>query len=146
MWAALMSAKVQVAGRQEDGTATPLPTARPKRFSLPVEPGRRTATWSLLMVPGTAVALLAAAAMGTFLQVAVFDLEEQESIGRAGARGYIAGLFLLALMTLPALAGIILGIRARRLGEGRRGTTGLVVNVLVVAYLVIPGIVFVLFG
>ena len=146
MWAAPMSANVHGANRQEDGTATPLPTARRTRFSLPVEPGRRAATWSLLMVPGTAVALLAAAAVGTFLQVAVFDLEEQESIGHAGVRGYIAGLFLLALMTLPALAGIILAIRARRLGEGRRGTAGLVVNVLLVAYLVIPGLVFVLFG
>lgn len=116
------------------------------RFSLPVEPGRRAGTWSLLMVVGTAVAILAAWAVGTFLQVVVFDLEEQESIGHAGAWGYVAGVFLLALMTLPALVGIILGIKARRLGERRRGTTGLVVNVLVAAYLVIPATAFILFG
>jgi len=101
---------------------------------------------SLLMVAGTAVALLVAGAVGTFLQVVVFDLEEQESIGHAGAWGYAAGFFLLALMMLPPLAGIVLGIRARRLGARRRGTAGFVVNVLIVAYLVIPGIAFILFG
>jgi hypothetical protein len=126
--------------------ATSLPPAHRHRFSLPVEPGRRAATLSLLMVAGTAVALLVAGAVGTFLQVVVFDLEEQESIGHAGAWGYVAGFFLLALMTLPALAGIILGIRARRLGARRQGTAGLAVNVLIVAYLVIPGIAFILFG
>jgi hypothetical protein len=98
------------------------------------------------MVAGTAVAVLAAGALGTFLQLVVFDLEEQESIGRAGAWGYVAGFFLLALMALPACAGISLGIRARRLGERRRGTTGLVVNALIVAYLVIPAVAFILFG
>ena len=126
--------------------ALPLPPAHRHRLSLPVEPGRRTAAWSLLMVAGTAVALLVAGAVGTFLQLVVFDLEEQESIGHAGAWGYVAGFFLLALMTLPPLVGIILGIRARHLGARRRGTVGLAVNALIAAYLVIPAIVFILFG
>ncbi len=126
--------------------ATSLPPAHRHRFSLPVEPGHRAATLSLLMVPGTAIALIVAGAVGTFLQVVVFDLEEQESIGQAGVWGYVAGFFLLALIALPSLAGIILGIRARRLGERRQGTTAFVVNVLIVAYLVIPGIDFILFG
>ena len=126
--------------------AMPLPPARRQRFSLPVEPGRRAATWSLLMLAGTAVALLAAGAMGTFLQLVVFDLEEQESIGHAGAWGYVAGFFLLALMTLPALVGIVLGVRARHLGERRRGTTGVIVNALIAAYFVIPGVAYILFG
>jgi uncharacterized membrane protein YhaH (DUF805 family) len=101
---------------------------------------------SLLMVAGTAVAVLTAGALGTFLQVVVFDLEEQESIGHAGSWGYAAGFLLLALMSLPALVGMILGLRARRLGERRRGTAGLLVNVLIVAYLVIPAAAFILFG
>jgi amino acid transporter len=126
--------------------ALPLPPADRHRFSLPTEPGRRAAAWSLLMVAGTAVAVLVAGAVGTLLQIVVFDLEEQESIGHAGAWGYLAGVLLLALMTVPALAGIILGIKARRLGERRRGTVGFVVNVLIMAYLVIPGIAFILFG
>lgn len=126
--------------------ATSLPPAHRNRFSLPVEPGRRAATLSLLMVAGTVVALLVAGAVGTFLQRVVFDLEEQESIGHAGAWGYVAGFFLLALMILPALAGVILGIRARHLGARGRGTAGVAVNALVVAYLVIPAVVFILFG
>ena len=126
--------------------ATSLPPAHRNRFSLPFEPGRRAATLSLLMVAGTVVALLVAGAVGTFLQVVVFDLEEQESIGHAGAWGYVAGFFLLALMTLPGLAGIILGMRARHLGARRQGTVGVAVNALIVAYLVIPAIAFILFG
>ena len=126
--------------------ATSLPPAHRNRFSLPVEPGRRAATLSLLMVAGTGVALLVAGAVGTFLQLVVFDLEEQESIGHAGAWGYVAGFFLLALMILPALAGVILGIRARHLGARGRGTAGVAVNALVVVYLVIPAVAFILFG
>ena len=123
-----------------------LPPSRRHRFALPEEPGRRTAAWSLLMVAGTVVALLVAGVAGTFLQLVVFDLDEQESIGHAGAWGYVAGFFLLALMTLPALTGIVLGVRARRMGESRRGTTGVLVNALIAAYLVIPGVVYILSG
>jgi hypothetical protein len=72
--------------------------------------------------------------------------EDQESIGHAGAWGYVAGLLLLALMTLPALAGIVLGIRARHLGERSRGAAGVVINALIVAYLVVPGVAYILFG
>ena len=38
---------------------------------------------------------------------------------------------------LPAIAGIVLGVRARDLGEGRLGTTGIVANGLIGAYLVV---------
>jgi MFS family permease len=126
--------------------AVSLPPSHRHRFALPEEPGRRVAAWSLLMVAGTAVALLLAGVAGTFLQLVVFDLDEQESIGHAGAWGYVAGFFLLALMTLPALAGIVLGVRARRMGERRRGTTGVLVNALIAAYLVIPGVAYILSG
>lgn len=146
MWWARGGRMLKAPSRQEAVVALPLPPVHRHRFSLPAEPGRRTATWSLLMVAGTAVALLVAWAVGTFLQVVVFDLGDQESIGHAGAWGYVAGLLLLALMTLPALAGIILGIRARRLGERSRGAAGVVVNALIVAYLVFPGVAYILFG
>ncbi len=145
MPAALPSADVQVAESKER-RAMPLRAAHRGRWSLPVEPGRRAAAWSLLMVAGTVIALLVAGAVGTFLQLVVFDLEEQESLGRAGTWGYVAGFCLLALMALPALAGIVLGIRARRLGEHRRGTAGFVVNLLTLVYLVVPAVAFILFG
>ncbi len=85
--------------------------------SRPEDPGRRVATQSLLMVAATAVAAVVAGIVGTFLQFVVFDLEEQELLPEAGVWGYLAGLFLLALMVLPAVVGVVLGVRARRLGE-----------------------------
>jgi hypothetical protein len=126
--------------------AVPAPRSHRHRFSLPEEPGRRAATWSLLMVAATVGAVVVAWAVGTLLQVVVFGLDDQERIGRAGTWGYVAGLFLLALMILPALFGIVLGVRARRLGERRRGTTGFVANALIAADLVIPGVAYIFFG
>jgi hypothetical protein len=95
---------------------------------------------------GTVVALLVAGAVGTFLQVVVFDLQEQESIGHAGAWGYLAGALLLALTILPALAGVILATRARRLGERSRGNMAFAINVSIAGLLVIPAIATILFG
>jgi amino acid transporter len=119
---------------------------RRHRLSLPEEPGRRTATWSLLMVAATAGAVAVAFALGNLLLAVVFDLEEQESITHAGTWGYIAGFLLLALMALPAIAGVVLGVRARRLGERRLGTTGVVVNAVIATYFVIPAVAMLLFG
>jgi hypothetical protein len=100
------------------------------------------AAWSLLMVAATAVAGLIAGAAGTLLQLVVFDLEEGQLLSEAGAWGYITAFFLLALMVTPAAVGIVLGIRARRLGEHRLGTVGIVVNTLVASYLIVTAIAF----
>jgi hypothetical protein len=82
--------------------AVPVSSAHRHRFSLPEEPPRRVAVWSLLMVAATAVAGLIAGVAGTFLQFVVFDLEEQQLLSEAGAWGHIAAFFLLALMVVPA--------------------------------------------
>jgi MFS family permease len=116
------------------------------RFSLPEDPGRRLATQSLLTVAATAVAALVAGIVGTFLQFVVFDLGEQELLPEAGVWGYLAGFLLVALMVLPAVVGIMLGVRARRLGERRLGTTGIVVNAVIGTYLVFTFTGIVLFG
>jgi hypothetical protein len=116
------------------------------RFSLPEAPGRRAATRSLLMVAATAVAAAIAGIVGTFLQFVVFDLDEQELLPEAGVWGYAASLFLLALMVLPAVVGVALGVRACRLGERRMGTTGIVVNAVIATYLVFTVAATVLFG
>ncbi len=116
------------------------------RFSLPEEPGRRAGTRSLLMVAATAAAAVIAGIVGTFLQFVVFDLEEQELLPEAGVWGYVAGFFLLALMVLPAVIGVVLGVRARRLGERRLGTTGIVVNAVIATYLVFTVAATILFG
>jgi hypothetical protein len=70
----------------------------------------------------------------------VFDLEEQQLLSEAGAWGSVAAFLLLALMVIPASAGITLGVRARRVGEARLGTIGIVVNVLVASYLVVTAV------
>jgi hypothetical protein len=126
--------------------AAPVTPAQRHRFSLPNEPGRRAATQSLLMVAATAGAAVIAGIVGTFLQFVVFDLEEQALLSEAGAWGYAAGVFLLALMVLPAVVGVVLGTRARGLGERRLGTTGIVVNAVIAAYLVFTVAVTLLFG
>ena len=126
--------------------AVPVTPPQRHRFSLPENPGRRAATQSLLMVAATAVAAVVAGIIGTFLQFVVFDLGEQELLTEAGVWGYVAAVILLALMVLPAVTGIVLGVRARRLGEHRRGTTGMIVNAVVATYLVFTLAATLLFG
>jgi amino acid transporter len=116
------------------------------RFSLPEDPGQRVATQSLLMVAATVLAAVIAGIVGTLLGFVVFDLGEQELLTEAGVWGYVAAVLLLALMVLPAVTGIALGIRARRLGEHRQGTTGIIVNAVVAAYLVFTVAATLLFG
>jgi len=96
--------------------------------------------WSLLMVAASALAGLIAGMAGTFLQLVVFDLDEQQLLSEAGPWGYVASLCLLAWMVVPPLVGIVLGTRARRMGEPRLGTTGIALNVLIGAYVVMSGI------
>jgi hypothetical protein len=98
------------------------------------------------MVAASAVALMIGGAVGTFLQFWVFDLEEQQLLSEAGAWGYVAAFCLVVLIVLPAVIGIVLGVRGRRLGERRLGTTGIVVNALIAAYLVLTGVGTLLFG
>jgi hypothetical protein len=117
--------------------ALPVSPSSRHRFSLPEEPGRRVATQSLLMVAATVAGVVVAGIIGTFLQFVVFDLGEQELLIEAGVWGYVAAVLLLVLMLLPAVTGIALGVRARRLGEHRLGTTGMIVNALVATYLVV---------
>ena len=126
--------------------AVPVTPHQRHRVSLPEDPGRRVATQSLLMVAATAVAAVVAGIIGTFLQFVVFDLGEQELLIEAGVWGYVAAVILLALMVLPAVTGIVLGVRARRLGERRLGTTGIAVNTAIGTYLVFTVAATLLFG
>lgn len=117
--------------------AVPVTPSHPHRVSLPQEPARRVATLSLLMAPATVIAGLIAGVAGSFLQLVVFDLDQQQLLYEAGAWGYGAASLLIAVMVIPAAVGIVLGIGAWRLGERRLGTTGIVVNALVASYLVL---------
>jgi hypothetical protein len=98
------------------------------------------------MVAATVAAGVIAGIIGTFLQFVVFDLEEQELLTQAGGWGYVAAVCLVALMVLPAAVGIALGVRARRLGEHRLATTGIVVNAVIATFLVFTFAADLLFG
>ena len=76
----------------------------------------------------------------------VFDLEEQGMLSEAGAWGYVAGFCLVALMVLPGLVGVVLGVQARRLGERRLGTAGIAVNALIATNLIVAGVAGLVFG
>jgi hypothetical protein len=104
------------------------------------------ATQSLLMVVATVAAALVAGMIGTFLQLVVFGLDEQELLPEAGGWGYVAAVALLAVMVLPSVVGVTLGFRARRLGERRLGATGIVVNAVIGGYLTLTVAATLLFG
>jgi hypothetical protein len=76
----------------------------------------------------------------------VFDLEEQQLLTEAGAWGYVAAVCLVVLMVVPAVIGIVLGLRGRRLVEHLLGTAGIVVNALTAAYLVLTAVGTLLLG
>ncbi len=100
-----------------------------------VHPGRRLAIASVLMLPvGLPVFYFAAFFAGTALQEAL-GLAEGEMLREAGAWGVIAGAFLILLIAVPQIVGIVLGVKARRLGEHRLGTAGVVVNAAIGAFL-----------
>jgi amino acid transporter len=126
--------------------AVPGAPSHRQNLSLPADPARRVATWSLLMVVASAVALMVGGAIGTLLQLTVFDLEEQQLLSDAGPWGYVAAFCIVVLMIGPASVGIVLGVRGRRLGERRLGTTGIVVNALIAAYLLLTGVSTLLLG
>jgi hypothetical protein len=132
--------------RKENVLPARFAPALSSRLSLPAEGPRRTAAWSLLMVVAAPVAMILAGLVGTFLEFVVFDLDEQDMLSEAGVPGYVAGSLLTALMVLPGIVGIVLGLRARRLGERRLGTTGIVANALIATYLIAAGVVGLVLG
>ena len=124
-----------------------VPVVQPDRGHLPrhVQPGRRAAIASLLMVPALLLFYVTAFFAGTALQSA-FGLAEDESLTEAGVWGVVAGVFLIVLMVVPQIVGVVLGHRARQLGEHRLGTVGVVVNAAIAAYLVLASVLGLVFA
>ena len=44
-------------------------------------------------------------------------------------------------MAVPQIVGIVLGVKARRLGERRLGTIGVIVNAAIAAFLLLSSVV-----
>lgn len=102
----------------------------------PRRPGRRAGVGSLLMVPVIVVSFTAAELAGSVIQSAL-GLAENESLTEAGAIGIAAAVLLTLLLVAPQVLGIILGSKARQLGARRIGTAGLLLNLLIAAFLLL---------
>ena len=118
-----------------------VPVVQPGRRDLApnVQHARRLAIASLLMVPALLLFYVAAYFAGSALQAAL-GLAEDEGLREAGVWGVVAGVFLIALMVVPQIVGVVLGVRARHLGERRLGTVGVAVNAAIAAYLLIVSV------
>ena len=115
------------------------------RVSSDSRPGRRAGVASLLMIPALVLSFTVAELVGAGVQSAL-DLAEDDNLREAGIVGVLAGLGLTALLVLPAVVGIVLGLRARRLGESRLGTPGVVINAALAGYLVLVSVVQLVLG
>jgi hypothetical protein len=116
--------------------------SRPDRNRFPIDtpPGRRAALFSLLMIPAAFAMYLPAFLVGTALQSAL-GLAEDEKLREAGAAGVAGGVFLIVIMLAAPVAGVVLGVRARRLGERRLGALGLAGNVAIAAFVLFVNLV-----
>jgi hypothetical protein len=97
------------------------------------------------MVPALFVSYLAAYFVGAVLLNAL-DLAEGDLLKEAGALGVIAAIPVMVLLVFPQIVGIVLGVGARRLGERRLGTTGLILNAALAAYLLLTSVAQLLMG
>lgn len=107
--------------------------------------GRRVAIASLLMAPAIAVLYVPLYLVGSAFQNAL-GLAEDELLVEAGAWGVAAFLLMVFLVAVPQIVGIVLGVKARRLGERRLGTAGVVVNAVIGVYLLLSSVVQALFA
>lgn len=123
-------------------SAQPHPAAAPPSRGL--QPGHRFAVASLLMIPAAVVLFVPLMFLGSWLQ-RLLGLAEDDLLIEAGVWGVAAAALMMALLAAPPLAGVALGIRARRLGERRLGMVGVVANLVVgVWFVLVPalGLVF----
>jgi hypothetical protein len=108
-------------------------------------PGRTWGIASLLLLPALIVLYVPLYFLGSAFQSAL-GLAEDELLTEAGAWGVAAALLMLALTAIPQVAGIALGVKARRLGEHVLGTAGIVANALVGAFLLLGSALQLLLG
>jgi hypothetical protein len=91
------------------------------------------------MVPALLVFYVAAYFVGVALLNAL-GLTEGDMLTEAGAWGVVAAVFLMVLIAVPQIVGMVLGVKARQLGEGRLGTTGVIVNAAIAAFLLLTSV------
>lgn len=96
----------------------------------------RLAIGSLATVAAFVVWMLLLMPVGWALQAAL-DLDDTQLLFEAGGWGWVAYVAMVTAAALPPAVGIVLGLRARRLGERRLGTAGVLANGLVASLYVL---------
>ncbi len=106
----------------------------------PIPAGSRAHTlgvWSLLMIPFLLVSGAAGGILG-FVILNANGLEGSEPMSVQGTPGWIAFVLSTTIFMLPMMVGVVLGLKARRLGERRLGTAAAVIDaVILVGFLTI---------
>jgi hypothetical protein len=105
----------------------------------------RTAVASLLMVPAMLAWMLILMPVGWGLQSAL-GLDDTQMLYEAGAWGVAAFVLMSVLSAVPPAVGVALGVRARRLGERRLATIGVVANAVVAVWFVLAPVAAAVFG
>jgi len=131
--------------RDEEGEAILIVRPAHSRYAHSSPDGHQSAVVSLLLVPATLVWMGLLMPVGSALQTAL-GLNDTQMLTEAGGRGLVAFALMLMVSAVPPLAGTALGMRARRLGERRLGTIGVVANTVVGAWIVLSPILQALFA
>jgi hypothetical protein len=97
------------------------------------------------MVPALLVLYVPLYFIGSSFQSAL-GLAEDEPLVEAGPRGVAAAALMLTLTAIPQVVGVVLGVKARRLGEVPLGTTGVVVNAVLGVLFLLSGMGTLLLG
>jgi len=105
----------------------------------------RSAVASLLMLPAMLAWMLLLMPVGWGLQSAL-GLDDTQMLYEAGAWGVAAFVVMVVVSAVPPTAGVVLGVNARRLGERRLGTIGVVANAVVAVWFVLAPVLGALFG
>lgn len=109
------------------------------RLSPAPRPGRTFAIASLVLLAAPIVLYVPLYLVGAALMDSL-GVAEGELLVEAGALGVLAWAAMLVLVATPSVVGIVLGVRARRLGERRLGTLGVVLNALTGTYVLLATI------
>jgi hypothetical protein len=105
----------------------------------------KLAVASLLMIGAFVAWMLLLMPVGWGLQAAL-DLDDTQVLYEAGAWGWLAFVLMAAASAVPPTIGIVLGLRARRLGERRLAAVGVASNALLVVVFVLAPLLAALLG
>jgi cytochrome c oxidase subunit IV len=92
-----------------------------------LEKAQRLARWSLLMLVMLIPAALIAAIFGVYM-LGRRDLEGSEPMSVQGAYGWMVWAISTIILLAPVAVGLVLGLKARRLGAKRLGLVGSLID------------------